>query len=78
MLVFITIPLQVFMIEGFKKMQGEDLMTLLIIKFGCHLTSVIGMLETEIYLIEYMRITPNHNMSMIILDIALLMLIDIP
>ena len=59
-------------------MQGENLITLLTIKFGCHLTSVIGMLETEIYLIEYTRITPNHNMSMIILDIALLMLIDIP
>ena len=76
--VFVMLPLQIFVVESMKRFQGLRLSWFSIIKILCHLTTVVTLIESESAMITSMDIPQNFNIALVLLDLLYLAIVDIP
>jgi PAS domain-containing protein len=60
------------------KMYGQSLGWFSVVKVIVHEILVISFFETEIMMNKTMKVDPNYNIGLVVLDIALLLLVDVP
>ncbi len=59
-------------------MYGRSLSWFSLVKIMVHEILVISFFETEVMMNETMKIPPNYNIALVVMDIGLLLLIDVP